>query len=164
MKRKIFAALAISAIAFVSCKKEEPVAPAEPGMATVQGTLWADLDTWNDTNSSGGYQHNPEYVPSGTKVTVIVDAMDLDQTPDAGFDYQDLKYTTTVGTNGAYSITNVPCYSTPITAKIYFNDFTADQVWGPLAGDKTHTVYTLGWASVTVYDGAIVVYDADYTW
>jgi hypothetical protein len=164
MKRKFFAVLAIGAVAFVSCKKDEPVAPAEPGMATVQGTLWADLDTWNDTNQSGGYQHHPEYAPAGTKVTIIVDSYDLDPTPDPSFDYQDLKFTTTVGTNGAYSITDVPCYNTPIDAKIYFNDFTADQVWGPLSADKTHTVFTLGWNWVTIYDGAVVVYDADYNW
>lgn len=164
MKRNIFAALAIGAIAFVSCKKEEPVAPAEPGTATVQGTLWADLDTWNDTNSSGGYQHNPEYAPAGTKVTIIVDSYDLDPTPDPSYTYQELKFTGVVDNNGNYSIPNVPCYNTPIDAKIYFNDFSYDQVWGPLAGDNTHTVYTLGWDWVTIYDGAIVIYDGTYNW
>jgi hypothetical protein len=164
MKRKIFAALAISAIAFVSCKKEEPVAPAEPGTATVSGILWADLDIYNDTNSTGGYEWKPEYAPVGTVVTAIVDSEDLDPTPDAGFDYQDLKYTTTVGANGVYSISTIPCYNTPITVDLYFNDFTYDQVTGPNTADKEHYIYTLGSTSVTVYAGAIVINDFTYNY
>lgn len=162
MKRKIFAVLAIGTIALASCKKVEPTPAKDPGVATVEGTLWANLDTWNDTDQFGGYELHSEYVPAGTKVTVIVDSKDLDETPDLSYDYQDLKYTAVIGTAGDYTIANVPCFNTPITVDIYFNDFSYNKVWGPLAGDFTPTVFTLGSATVTVYDGAVVIHDATY--
>jgi len=162
MKGKIFAVLAIGTIAIASCKKVEPTPAKDPGTATIKGTLWANLDTWNDTNQSGGYQLKSEYVPAGTKVTVIVDSYDLDQTPDPSYNYQDLKYTGVIGTSGDYSIANVPCFNTPIDVEVYFNDFSFNKVWGPLAGDYTSTVYTMGSVWLTIYDGAIVIHDATY--
>ncbi len=44
MKRILVPALILAGIAIVSCKKTEPVAPAEPGSCTVSGTVKADLD------------------------------------------------------------------------------------------------------------------------
>ncbi len=157
MKRKIFAALAIGTIAISSCKKVEPTPPRSPGSATVQGTLFAHLDTWNDTNQFGQYQVNLEYVPVGTKVTVIVNSYFLDQTPDSAYNYQDLKFTTTVGANGAFSIKNIPCFNTPIQVAILFNDFMYNQRWGPLANNYTAVTYSLAASSFWVYDGAIVI-------
>lgn len=159
MKRKIFAALAISAIAFVSCKKDEPVAPAEPGTATISGTLWANTNVDNDTDVNGNAMANPEYAPSGVRVTAVIDAMDLDQTPDADFDYQDMSWSTVTGTNGSYSFTGIPCYATAIDCELRFNDFTADQQVG---GDDTPTNFTLGSVTVSVYAGAVVINDYEY--
>ena len=156
MKRKIFAALAISAIAFVSCKKEEPVAPAEPGSATIQGTLWANTNEDNDTDQWGFYQFNPEYAKAGVTVTAVIDGYDLDPTPDAGYDYPEMKYTTTIGTNGAYSIT-VPCYTESIDVELRFNDYTDNQLSG--GNNQTTTFYmgTTYW--VTVWDGSVTIND-----
>ncbi|MBK7129745.1 MAG: hypothetical protein IPM74_05440 [Crocinitomicaceae bacterium] len=164
MKRKIFAALAISAIAFVSCKKEEPVAPSEPGTATLTGIITADLDVYNDTNSSGGYQWNPEFAPSGTVVTAVIDGADLDPTPDAGYDYPDIIYTTTIGSGGVYTLSNVQCYNTPIDVVLMFNDFSYDQITGPATVDKERYIYTLPNDTVTIYKGAMVINDYDYNW
>jgi len=162
MKGKIFAVLAIGTIVIASCKKVEPTPATNPGTATIKGTLWANLNTHNDTNQSGGYLLKSEYVPAGTKVTVIVNSYDLDATPDGSYNYQDLKYTGVVGTAGDYSIANVPCYNTPINVEVYFNDFSYNKIWGPLAGDITPTVFTLGSVTLTIYDGAIVIHDATY--
>jgi len=56
----------------------------------------------------------------------------------------------------------VPCFNTPIDVEVYFNDFSFNKVWGPLAGDYTSTVYTMGSVWLTIYDGAIVIHDATY--
>ena len=162
MKRKIFAALAISAIAFVSCKKEEPVAPSEPGKATVEGTLWANTDTNNDTDAWGWYMETFEEAPAGIVVTAVIDGADLDQTPDAGYDYPDMYYTATTDANGKFSFNGangLPCYATSINAELRFNDFTADQAQGT---NDVETDYFGGTATVSIYNGAVVINDFTY--
>ena len=159
MKRKIFAALAISAIAFVSCKKEEPVAPVEPGSATVSGTLWANTNEDNDTDQWGGYMFNPEYAKSGVTVTAVIDGADLDQTPDPFYTYPEMKYTATIGSNGSYSLT-VPCYASSITAELRFNDYTDNQLSG--GNNQTTTFFMGGSMYVTIWDGAVVINDYTY--
>lgn len=163
MKRKIFAALAISAIAFVSCKKEEPVAPAEPGRATVEGTLWANTDTNNDTDAFGFYLVTYEEAPAGIVVTAVINSQDLDQTPDPLFDYQDIYYTATTDANGNFAFTGatngIQCYSTAIDAELRFNDFTADQAQGT---NDVETDYFGGTTTVSVWNGAVVITDFTY--
>jgi hypothetical protein len=85
--------------------------------------------------------------------------MDLDQTPDPMFDYQTLSWSTTVGTNGAYSITGIPCWADPITATLRFNDFTADQQIG---GDDTPHNFEAASVNVTIWDGAVVIQDITF--
>ena len=165
MKRKFFAALAIGAIAFVSCKKDETPTPTSPETATLKGTLWANTDASNDTIMGGfpaGYDiyNSTERAPSGVVVTVIVDSEDLDPTPEPGYNYQDLKYTTTVGSNGAYEISNIPCYNTPITVEVMFNDFTAPQKKSGTLTEPTN--FWLGSDMVTIYAGAVVIRDYAY--
>ena len=160
MKRKVFAALAIGAIVFVSCKKEEPATPADPGSATVQGTLWANTNLDNDTDAFGFPMTQYEYVPSGaTTVTAFVDSEDLDQNPDPTYDYQTLSWSATVGANGSYVIAGIPCWNDPITVELRFNDFTADQQIG---GDDVPHNFELAPIMVTVWDGAIVIQDATF--
>lgn len=158
MKRKIFAALAISAIAFVSCKKEEPVAPAEPGSATIEGTLWANTDTNNDTDDFG----NPVTMyegASGVGITAIIDGMDLDQTPDPGFDYQNMSWSTTSAADGTFSFTGLPCYNEAIDVELRFNDFTADQAQGT---EDVETDYFGGTVTVSIWNGAVIINDFTY--
>lgn len=156
MKRKIFAALAISAIAFVGCKKEEPVAPSEPGSATISGTLWADSNVDNDTDQVGWFLFKPETAISGATVTAIIDGYDLDPTPDGTYNYPEMKYTTTIGSGGAYSIT-VPCYNESIQVELRFNDFTGNQLSG---GQNSTVKYYMGGSQyVDVWNGAVVIND-----
>ncbi len=161
MKRKIFAVLAIGTIAIVSCKKEEPATPADPGSATVSGTMWANSNLDNDTDQWGFYQLQPEYAKSGTLVTAVIDSEDLDATPDPSFTYQKLTWTTTIGSNGSYSFTGLPCYNEPITVELKFNDYTDQQLSGGTI-DPSVTYSTMGttWTA-TIYAGAVVIND-DY--
>jgi hypothetical protein len=159
MKRKIFAALAISAIAFVSCKKDEPVAPADPGSATVKGTLWANTDTNNDTDGGGFYMETFEEAPSGIVITAVINSMDLDQTPDPLFDYQDMSWTATTDADGNFTFTGLPCYNTSIDCELRFNDFTADQKQGT---NDVETDYFGGTATVSIWNGAVVINDFTY--
>jgi hypothetical protein len=166
MKRKIFAALAISAIAFVSCKKEEAATPTAPETATFKGTLWANTDASNDT-IMGGFPGPTIYTasevaPSGTVVTVIVDSELLDPTPEAGYNYQDLKYTTTVGAGGTFTISNIPCYNTPIDVEVMFNDFTAAQKKSGTLTENEN--FFLGSDVITIYAGAVVIKDYAYNY
>lgn len=94
MKRKIFSVMAIAAIAFVSCKKDE-LNSTELGTATINGNIWADLDL-TDTDVEG---------VNGMPVTVVVNTMEWDQQPVPGYNYDDKVYSTTTSANGDYSLT-----------------------------------------------------------
>ncbi|MBI3136755.1 MAG: hypothetical protein HYZ14_18925 [Bacteroidetes bacterium] len=163
MKRKIFAALAISAIAFVSCKKEEPVAPAGPGSATVSGTLWANSNLDNDTDNWGFYMYVPEYAKAGATITAVVDGYDLDPTPDGSYDYPEVTRTTTIGSNGAYSFTDIPCYDEIITVELRFNDYNDQQLSGGVI-DPSVTYYMGGSQYVQVWRGAVVMNDYTFNY
>lgn len=163
MKRKIYASLAIAAIAFVSCKKEEPVAPSEPGVATVSGTLWANSNLDNDTDQWGGYMFNPEYAKSGATITAVVDGYDLDQTPDPAYDYPEIIRTTTIGANGSYSFADIPCYDEVISVELRFNDYVDQQLSGGTI-DPSVTYYMTGSMYVNVWRGAVVMNDYTFNY
>ena len=104
MKRKMFSIMAIAAIAVASCKKEEPVT-IELGEAVITGNVWADLDQTNDMQNGVYVQDlNPEGV-QGMQVSVQIDSKDLDQTPDADYDYEVNTYTATTDAAGNYTLT-----------------------------------------------------------
>lgn len=159
MKRKIFAVLAVGAIALVSCKKEEPIAPADPGSAEVRGTLWANTDTQNDTDDLGNYMQTYETAPAGITVTAVINSADLDENPDWSYDYKDIKVTAVTDANGNYVLTGLPCYNTAIDCQIRFNDFTADQDQG---SEEVETDYFGDTYWVTIFDGAVVIQDYTY--
>ena len=128
MKRKIFSALAIAAIAFVSCKKEDPATPGEPGTATIKGVITADLNQYDDTLMGGGYdpQRNLEVPPTGTNITFVVNEGDLDYSPAAGFNYNNLSYPVTIGSDGSFSV-EVPAINQPVPVTVYFDEFNYNQ-------------------------------------
>lgn len=128
MKKNVIAAIALSSLAVIACKKEDPATPAEPGTCTISGVIDAPLDMSNDTLDNGTFVFNetPEY-PASAKVTIVIDSEDLDHNPDASYDYKDLTFNTTISsTDGTYSI-EVPAISTPLTAEVYFDEFYMDQ-------------------------------------
>lgn len=165
MKKKYLSILAIATLAVLSCKKEDPAVPADPGTATIQGTLYAPLDLSNDTTSSGVFQaglHN-ETAVSGVLVTAIVDTEDLQKNPQAGFNYEKLKFTTTIGSDGTFKFTNIPAYSDEISVELRFNDFEATQKqFDPTNNPDETKVFSLTDKNVNVYDGAIVIKEYAY--
>lgn len=92
-------------------------------------------------------------------VTAVVDGYYLDPTPDGGYDYPEMKYTTTIGTNGAYSIT-VPCYNESVDFELRFNDYTDSQLSG--GNNQTTTFYMGSTYWVTVWDGSVTINDYTY--
>lgn len=176
MKKTLLGIMTFVAMSFavVSCSEEEQT-PVEPGTATVEGVIEANIDLANDTLTDGSVDPNGnwEFAPEGTVLTFIIDSEDLDQNPQPGYNYKDLIYTTTVGANGVYSISDLPAYETPINVDIEFNDFAADQVdYGTDPGDTTatgmpatvttRTIYTKGGETVTIWNGAVVIEDFRY--
>ncbi len=170
MKRKIFTMLAISAVAFTSCKKEDPATPADPGTCTVMGTVQAAQDLSNDTSATGAYSYNlnPEDV-SGVKMTFVIDSEDLDHNPDPSYDYQDLTYSVDV-TNGTYSI-DLPAISTPLTVDVYFDDYNYSQVQYVATNPDTIPQVTTSYEFFlnpmsigNITDGSTVVQNFMYNW
>jgi hypothetical protein len=171
--------LAASLLAtFSSCKKELQT-PVEPGSATIQGRIWANLNETNDTLSDGSSAigtaaeiSKREFAPQGTVVTFTIKGADLDQTPQAGYPYKDVVRTATVDASGNYTV-SVPAYEMPIDVTISFNEFEAQSTqWGrdpqdTLVGGATATRqyrerYYRNDATVTVFDGANLVRDYSY--
>lgn len=173
MKKSIIgifsAAMLIAGV--TSCKKEEQT-PREAGSATVKGMVEVNSNLANDTLSDGTFDLKWETVPSGTKLTFIIDGYDLDPNPDPNFNYKDELYSASVGSDGTYSV-NLPAYETPITASVQFDDFETDVIdYGNDPGDttangnpatvETRTTFSRPDATVTIYDGGVVVQDYQY--
>ncbi len=165
MKTKFLSIFAIASLAMLSCKKTESATPAEPGTATIEGVLRAPIDLGNDTTAAGTFINglNNEFAPAGTQITAIVDTRDLQKNPQNGFNYEKLKFTTTIDGNGAFSFTNIPCFATSIPVELRFNDFKATQSqFDPSNNPAEDKVFTLSDKTVQVYDGAKVIKEYDY--
>ena len=105
MKRKMFSIMAIAAIAFASCKKEEAVS-TQLGEAVINGNIYADLDYTNDLDGAGLYDQGliNENV-EGLTISVEVNTSNYDQTPEPGYAYDIKTYTATTDASGNYSLT-----------------------------------------------------------
>ncbi|WP_027420934.1 hypothetical protein [Crocinitomix catalasitica] len=168
MKRIILSFVAISAIALVSCKKVEPATPAEPGSATLTGTVYADKDLSNDTTDAGVYIPglDSELATSGTKLTFVVNSGDLDRSPEPGFDYQDLIFTATLNGSGEYTV-SLPAISTALNVDVYFDDFKADQRQYTFDGtfESENKSFFLGSTTVGgIVDGVTKIQDFTYNY
>ncbi|MEX1192319.1 MAG: hypothetical protein WED10_11615 [Brumimicrobium sp.] len=157
--------------AATSCKKEEQT-PREAGSATVKGMVRVNSDVTNDTLSDGSPDLKWENAPSGTKLTFIINGYDLDPNPDPTYNYKNEIYSASVGGDGSYSV-SLPAYETPITASVQFDDFETDFVdYSNDPADTTangnpapvgeRTVFSRADATVTIYDGAVVIEDYQY--
>jgi hypothetical protein len=107
----------------------EPISNPEPRSAvdttktaTIQGTVYANLDESND-DGTATMEENYENAPAGTQVKVVFDAGDFGNPAAFG---NSLSYTTEVDGSGNYEI-EVPAQDTPITAEIYVDSFQATQ-------------------------------------
>lgn len=174
MKKSIISIFATAMLiaGVTSCNKDEAQTPREAGSATVKGKVEVNSNLANDTLSDGSFALTWEPVPSGTKLTFIINGADLDPNPDPTYNYKNELYSTSVGSDGSYSI-SLPAYETPINASVQFDDFETYVIdYGTDPGDtldngqpatvETRTVFSRADASVTIYDGAVVVEDYKY--
>lgn len=126
MKRSkvIFGVLAIASVAVVGCKKPDPNTPPAVGSANISGVIWANTDWSNDTDAFGFYTagSEPEFAPSGTNMTFIINEGDLDYNPDPTFTYQNLYWNVAIGANGTFSV-DVPAINRPLNVTVQFDDF-----------------------------------------
>lgn len=119
MNRKFFYAVMLMLV-FISCKKYEVTEPLDLSTlptATIQGTLYADLDLTNAVL---------EYVPEGTLVTVSIPYADYDLTNASGGNYV---LTTTIDKKGSFSI-NIPVVSSGVNATVSFDAFNYNVIQG----------------------------------
>jgi hypothetical protein len=165
MKRKMFSIMAIAAIALVSCKKDN-VDDTALGSATINGTVRADIDQTNDLNGAGLYEQglNPEGV-EGMTVTVEVNSIIYDDSPNGSYDYDVMTYTTTTDASGNFTLT-IPATADGQTIRMEFEDL--EGVTRTLYSTNGNSVTELstvskGFEDVTIYDGANLelVYDAN---
>ncbi|MCH2235699.1 MAG: hypothetical protein MK078_15775 [Crocinitomicaceae bacterium] len=145
MKKNIFSILAIAAVAFTSCKDETP-ASSELGEATINGTVWADLDLTNTTTEG----------IEGMVVSAIIDTRNWSQDPDPFYNYEERVYSATVDANGAYSLT-IPATEAGYNVTLRFSDVLTTRT---LADGETQNVrVTEGTANVFIYAGAVISVD-----
>lgn len=156
MRNIAFLALIFGAFIFTtSCKKiVEPTALnviENAGSATISGIAYADLD---DQDAE------PEFAPTGTKVTVAIDQNDFPGASTYNNNPNLLLYTTTVGANGAWSVT-VKAPKTPIAATIILDPFRA--TYTDFGGNDTDDlIWSTGDQSVAVWEGNTSLVDFWY--
>jgi hypothetical protein len=155
---KNIAILAVIFGAFIfttSCKKiVEPTALnviENAGTATISGIAYADLD---DQDAE------PEFAPTGTKVTVAIDQNDFPGASTYNNNPNMLLYTTTVGANGAWTIT-VKAPKTPINAMVILDPFRA--TYTDFSGDDTDDlIWSTSDETVAVWEGNTSLVDFWY--
>jgi len=165
MKKQIFSALAIGVIAITACNKKE-VTPPAPGAATIEGSIKAPIDLSNDTTQVGVFISGlkNEGVLSGTLITAVIDTEDLQDNPQAGYTYEKIIRTTTIGSDGSFKFTDIPAYAKSIPVTLKFNDFQTNQKQFDTANNPDiKKTYTLSNDAVMVYKGAVVIKEYTYT-
>lgn len=146
-----------------SCKKDEEVNTKTTGSASVSGTLKANLDQTNDTTLNGTPQIQYENVPQGTVITFVVDSKDLESNPDTSYNYAKLQYSTSVASNGAFSVA-LPANANVINAEVRFSDFQYNVIVGfngstPIVNNH---IFTKPIDNITIYNSAVVIKQYTY--
>lgn len=137
--------IALSAVAFFSCnKKVDNPAPINlvdtTKTATITGIAYAELNTSNSER---------EKVPAGTKIKVVVDSKQYASTVLNGYTYQLLTYTTTVGSDGTYSV-KVPALNKEVTVSIVGDQFVANRQTNVNNTNPVRTVYSVDSPSIGI--------------
>ena len=172
MKRSkvIFGVMAIAGLAVVGCKKPDPNTPPAVGSANISGVIWANLDQSNDTDAFGAYipGSEPEFAPSGTNMTFIINEGDLDYNPDPTFTYQNLYWNVAIGANGTFTV-DVPAINRPLDVTVMFDDFYyAPQGYSfvnpdsNFFNDQTEFTLTAGASVLGIIDGGSYILEAAY--
>ena len=142
--KKIFSIIAIALIgAFVlsSCNKNDY--ETEPlKTITISGTVKANLDLT---------AANPGDAPNGTKIIFRIDAADLCQTPEAGYDYSTLQYEVEVS-GGKYSVELPAVNFKAVNVDIVPVDFKANQIQDATGAVK-EKVFSSSAYTITIREG-----------
>jgi hypothetical protein len=160
MKKTLFSLMLFAGATsiLVGCKKEEAIAPLEPGTAIVKGKLTAKLDETSLT---------PVAVPAGTGVTFIINGYDLDHNPDPGFDYKNTIVKATVDANGNYSA-SLPARQESIWAEVKYDEFEYDATVlvtddeGFQVVSTVRKTFTAASHFIEIVEGAVKINDRQY--
>ncbi len=163
-KFKLGALVLFSAFLVASCDKdEETSSPAPEGMATYKGKMFVNSNTPNDTTASGAPQLQWETVPTGTKITLSIDAIDLVDNPDFSYDYGIRTFSALTDANGDFTI-SVPAKNAT-TYDVVLDDFKIDVLTGyqnnqPVFNEEQ--LFSFGSTSVTLTVGQTKIQDFYY--
>ncbi len=112
----------------ISCDKDTQNSPVEPDLekkATLSGLVYANLSEKNDTLPTlPSTTIDYEFAPEGTLIQIRVEATNY-----ADFADGYMLYTTTVGSDGSYSI-DIPATNEGISVDIFTADFEYQKVVG----------------------------------
>ncbi|HBS87641.1 MAG: hypothetical protein A2W91_15365 [Bacteroidetes bacterium GWF2_38_335] len=153
MKKVLFAIVVLVSLSFVftSCEKEEEYTAPAMTTATITGVVEAELDFTNAVS---------EFAPVGTKLYARVNAADLVENPIAGYPYEDIIFTTTVGASGVYSFT-VSAGVPVANYTIYGDDFSYNALV-TAAPTYMQLYYSLGGTVVSATRGQKILVDLSY--
>ena len=145
--------MAIAAtFALGACKNKAENPTPTTGKATIAGFATVDLDLAQAGNQGA--------IPSGTKVTVVVNTQDLAVAPQTGANFARRTYETTIGADGTFSV-EIDAVARPITVEIRPDSFDAQQVTAagpPIVSErKVFAVNSGNPISVTIAQGQRVV-------
>jgi hypothetical protein len=127
MKKIFYSILGLFLI--TSCEDNEMTSTvSSPLTAELSSVVRCNLDITNDTNQFGRFEVQPDFVPSGTKLHFTVSGRDLQVNPVAGYNYQDVVVTGSIGVNGEIKI-SVPVGSNGSNVTIGGNDFEANYTY-----------------------------------
>ena len=164
-KIKLGAMVLFSAFLVASCDKdEEKSSPAPEGMATYKGKMFVNSNLPNDTTAFGAHQTQRETVPTGTKVTLSIDAIDLLDNPDFSYDYGIRTFSALTDANGDFTI-SVPAKNAT-TYDVVLDDFKIDVLTGyqgtilPVFNEEQ--LFSFGPTSVTLTVGQTKIQDFYY--
>lgn len=145
----LIASLGLFMLVFTGCK-EETYTPEPLPQITISGTVYADLDL-NIANDKA---------PAGVKIIFRIDSRDLVQTPITGYTYNVLEYTTTVGADGAYTITLPTATFAGVNVDIIPVDFKNDQI--QIDNSRKLMTYIGGLSGVTTQSSQVYFQDLAY--
>lgn len=121
MKKLLFTT-AILSVTFFACKKKETTTSGAnaslSSVITIKGKASANTDLSNSTL---------ELVPAGTKIVAYVPINDLRLTPDSSQANKFATFTTTVQSDGTYTIT-IGAPPKDVNVVMHYDDFVLDQI------------------------------------
>jgi hypothetical protein len=151
-----------------SCNKDKQTSPVKLNTeqtATFKGLAFAQLDLLNDSTTPGHY----EFVPSGTKILVTINAAQYNVNPPEGVEFTDLLYETTVGSNGVFTI-DLPSNTKGVKANVIFDDFeynqgqiTQDLHGYYIAGKSIRKIFHVAPFEIKLVVGQTVIKDTYYS-